>query len=124
MPQKDQTIYNPVEITVGQGITWNVAKTGKPELIPDTSQDPRYIVDDDSRLSEICVPIVHEDILYGVIDCEHPSKNFFSKRHLKMLSAIASVCAIKIQSVRANKELMEKQSKLIQVREEMLELKL
>jgi len=41
-----------------------------------------------------------------------------------MLSAIASVCAIKIQSVRANKELMEKQSKLIQVREEMLELKL
>ncbi len=121
---KDQTIYNPVEISIGQGITGSVAKTGKPELIPDTSQDSRYIVDDDVRLSEICVPIMHEDELYGVIDCEHPEKGFFSERHLKMLSAIASVCAIKIKSVRANSELIEKQTKLIQVREEMLELKL
>nr|WP_297784507.1 histidine kinase [uncultured Allomuricauda sp.] len=121
---KDQTIYNPVEITIGQGITGSVAKTRKPELISDTSQDSRYIVDDDIRLSEICVPIMHEDKLYGVIDCEHPEKSFFSERHLKMLSAIASVCAIKIKSVRANRELIEKHRKLIQISEEMLELKL
>ncbi len=121
---KDSTLYNPVEIAVGEGITGSVAQTGKPELIPDTSEDSRYIVDDDNRLSEICVPIAYEDILYGVIDCEHPEKSFFSERHLKMLSAIASICAIKIKSVRANKKLLEKRKKLIQVREEMLELKL
>ncbi|MBO0330973.1 histidine kinase [[Muricauda] lutisoli] len=121
---KDGTLYNPAKIAVGEGITGSVAKTGKPELIPDTSADSRYIVDDNNRLSEICVPIAYEDILYGVIDCEHPVKSFFSERHLKMLSAIASICAIKIKSVRANKRLLEKRRKLIQVREEMLELKL
>ena len=69
-------------------------------------------------------PIVYEDELYGVIDCEHPEKGFFTDRRLKMLSAIASICAIKIKSVRDNAELIEKQDKLFQLKEEMLELKL
>ena len=121
---KDRTIYNPVEITIGEGITGSVAKTGKPELVMDTSQDSRYIIDDDTRLSEICVPIAYEEQLYGVIDCEHPEKGFFTERHLKMLLAIASICAIKVKSVRANTALLEKQHKLFQLKEEMLELKL
>ncbi|HKL90917.1 MAG TPA: histidine kinase, partial [Allomuricauda sp.] len=121
---KDRTIYNPVEITIGEGITGSVAKTGKPELVMDTSQDSRYIIDDDTRLSEICVPIAYEEQLYGVIDCEHPEKGFFTERHLKMLLAIASICAIKVKSVRANSALLEKQHKLFQLKEEMLELKL
>ena len=121
---KDNTLYNPVTIAIGDGITGSVAKTGKAELVLDTSVDSRYIEDDDNRLSEICVPIVFENHLYGVIDCEHPEKGFFTSRHLKMLSAIASICAIKIKSVRDNKELIEKQDKLFQLKEEMLELKL
>nr|WP_321415261.1 histidine kinase [uncultured Allomuricauda sp.] len=119
----DRALYNPVTISIGSGITGNVAKTRKAEIIMDTTKDPRYIVDDDDRLSEICVPIIYENLLYGVIDCEHPEKSFFNKRHLKMLSAIASICAIKIKSVRASQELLEKQEKLLKIREEMLELK-
>jgi len=121
---KDRTLYKPVTITIGAGITGNVAKTGKAELVLDTSKDPRYIEDDDNRLSEICVPIAFESTIYGVIDCEHPEKGFFTERHLKMLTSIASICAIKIKSVRANQELIKKQEKLFQLREEMLELKL
>lgn len=121
---KDFTLYQPVAIPLGDGITGNVAKTGEAELVLDTSKDPRYIEDDDNRLSEICVPIAFEDTLYGVIDCEHPEKGFFTERHLKMLTSIASICAIKIKSVRANQELIKKQEKLFQLKEEMLELKL
>ena len=33
-------------------------KRQKPEIIPDTTKDPRYIVDDERRYSEISVPIV------------------------------------------------------------------
>ncbi|MCL6266698.1 histidine kinase [Flagellimonas myxillae] len=121
---KDHKLYNPVEIVLGHGITGSVAVSGKAEIIPDTSKDPRYIVDDDNRLSEICVPISHEDVIYGVIDCEHPEKEFFTNHHLKMLSAIASICAIKIKSVRAQRALREKQEKLLQIKEEMIELRL
>ena len=111
-------------IPLGDGITGNVAKTGKAELVPNTSKDPRYIEDDDNRLSELCVPIAFEDSLYGVIDCEHPEEGFFTERHLKILTSIASICSIKIKSVRDNRELVEKQDKLFQLKEEMLELKL
>ncbi|SHH08088.1 histidine kinase [Flagellimonas flava] len=121
---KDHKLYNPVEIAVGEGITGAVALSGKAEIIGDTSKDKRYIVDDDHRLSEICVPIAHEKIIYGVIDCEHPEKGFFTQQHLKMLSAIASICAIKIKSVRANNALREKQESLLKIKEEMLELRL
>ncbi len=121
---KDNKLYNPVEIALGQGITGHVALSGKAEIINDTSKDNRYIVDDDIRLSEICVPIIFENIVYGVIDCEHPEKSFFTDQHLKMLSAIASICAIKIKSVRDNKALLEKQENLLKIKEEMVELKL
>ncbi|THV61186.1 GAF domain-containing protein [Flagellimonas alvinocaridis] len=121
---KDQKLYNPVEINIGDGITGYVAQSGQAEIIKDTSKDNRYIEDDALRLSEICVPIVYEDTIYGVIDCEHPQANFFTAHHLKMLSAIASICAIKIKSVRDNLALMEEKDRLLEIKEEMLALKL
>lgn len=118
------TIHNPVEIEIGKGITGFVAKTGKAEIINDTSKDERYIVDDKCRLSEICVPIVYKKTIYGVIDCEHPQKNFFTSLHLKILTSIASICAVKIKSIRDHKELIDKQEKLIQIKKEVVNLKL
>ncbi|MEO7768322.1 MAG: triple tyrosine motif-containing protein, partial [Ferruginibacter sp.] len=50
-------IVNPIEIPVGKGIVGNVAETGKPAIIPDTTADERYIIDYTRRLSEIAVPI-------------------------------------------------------------------
>ena len=98
---KDQKLHNPVKIPIGEGITGTVAATGVAEIVPDTSIDSRYIVDDEIRLSEICVPISHENVIYGVIDCEHPERDFFTKQHLKMLAAIASIAAIKMKNVRS-----------------------
>ncbi|WP_243414805.1 histidine kinase [Flagellimonas aquimarina] len=121
---KDKTLYNPVQIVVGDGISGHVAQTGVPEIVNDTSKDLRYIEDDDLRLSEICVPIAHENTIYGVIDCEHPKKEFFTNQHLRMLSAVASICAIKIKNVRDNKALLEKQENLLKIKEEMVGLRL
>nr|WP_298995973.1 sensor histidine kinase [uncultured Allomuricauda sp.] len=121
---KDQKLHNPVKIPLGKGITGTVALTGVPEIVSDTSIDSRYIVDDATRLSEICVPVSYEKVIYGVIDCEHPEKFFFKEQHLKMLSVVASICAIKIKSVRANAALIEKHQNLLKVKEEMVELKL
>ncbi len=121
---KDRILFKPLVVSLGQGITGHVAESGFPELINDTSQDDRYIVDDEVRLSKICVPIAFENEIFGVIDCEHPEKAFFTDQHLKMLSVIASICAIKIKSVRATVALIQEQEYLLKVKEEMVELKL
>lgn len=121
---KDYSLHNPVAIPLGTGITGTVAESRVAEIIPDTSLDNRYIVDDDQRLSEICVPIYHEDVVYGVIDCEHPEREFFTKQHLKMLAAIASIAAIKMKNVRSQKALRDEQAYLLAIKEEMMNLKL
>jgi len=61
-------IVAPLEIPPGQGIVGSVAATGKSEWIRDTRNDPRYIVADRRRLSEIAVPILSNSQVLGVID--------------------------------------------------------
>ncbi len=89
-------IANKIEIPIGKGIVGSVAASLKPEIISDTTKDPRYIVDDQMRLSEITVPIILDGKLLGIIDSEHSKKNFYTKRHLKLLQRIADICTKKL----------------------------
>ncbi len=110
---KDYDIMNPIEIPIGKGIVGSVAQSGQAELIGDTSQDPRYIIDDEVRLAEIAVPIISGSKIIGVIDSEHPEKNFFSEKHLRILTTIASLCANKIEHIKAEEYKEKLQQELI-----------
>lgn len=121
---KDLEIYNPVTIHLGEGISGAVALSGIAEIIEDTSSDPRYIIDDQVRLSEIAVPIALHGEIFGVIDCEHPDKNYFTVQHLRMLQAVATLSAIKVSQLRTEMKIKQEQDKLLQVRKEMVDLKL
>ncbi len=120
---KGEDILQPIDIPLGKGITGTVALTGIAEIVHDTSIDPRYILDDDLRFSEIAVPIVLNKKVIGVIDCEHPEKHFFQPQHLRILTAIASLCAIKLSKVRADKSVQIEQQRLLKAQREMEELK-
>lgn len=121
---KDYEIYKPVSISLGEGITGNVAITGEAEIINDTTVDPRYLIDDAMRFSEICVPILADNKVIGVIDCESPEKDFFTKQHLRILKAIASITGIKLNQLRFEEKVKAEQEKLLQVQKEMVDLKL
>ncbi len=99
-----KTIYNQITIKPGEGIVGSVAQTMKPELVSDTSEDGRYIVDDEVRYSELCVPIVVNNKLFGVIDCEHPVKGFFTEEHLHLFAIIATLCAQRIKELNSDKK--------------------
>ena len=120
---KDYEIYKPVTISLGEGITGSVAQTGIAEIINDTSSDPRYIIDDEIRYSEICVPITVDDKVIGVIDCESPEKDFFTSQHLRILKTIASITGIKLNQIRTERKIKAEQGKLLQVQKEMVDLK-
>lgn len=93
---RDYEILEPIEIPLGKGIVGSVAVTGMSEIIPDTSVDTRYIVDDHIRYSEITVPIIYQGRVLGIIDAEHREKGFFQPKHLFILNTISSLCANKI----------------------------
>lgn len=91
-------IINPLKIEIGRGIVGTVAKTGKPELINDTTKDKRYVIDMCQNYSELTVPIIIENEVIGVIDSEHPEKNHFTKAQLKTLEKIAEIIGLKIKN--------------------------
>jgi len=101
----EKKIFNPINISIGVGIVGEVAKTGVPAIIPDTSIDARYIEDDRHRASEIAVPMIANNKIVGVIDSEHPQKNFYTEKHLKILTAIATISAIKIDEFQVRESL-------------------
>ncbi len=108
-------IINPIEVPVGKGIVGTVAATGKAEIIPDTTADDRYIVDDAKRFSEIAVPLINNGKVLGVIDSEHSKKAFYTERHLEILTTIASLCAGKIDVIKAGQQAMEKEMELLRL---------
>ncbi len=110
---EENKISNPIEIPVGKGIVGTVALSGKAEIINDTSKDDRYIVDDIRRFSEITVPITENGKVRGVIDSEHSQKDFYTGRHLQILTTIASLIADKIDKMNAEQEVREREIQLI-----------
>ncbi|TVZ55583.1 PAS domain S-box-containing protein [Lutibacter sp. Hel_I_33_5] len=108
---KDNVLISPVDIEVGYGIAGFVAKSGKSEIIKDTSKDKRYFVDGISRLSEICVPIITDGEVIGIIDSEHPERDFFTKDHLNMLQSIAGLVASQLKSAYNLKQKIEAEKK-------------
>ena len=108
-----KTILSPIDIPVGQGITGTVAETNKAEIIANTEKDPRYIVDEERRFSEIAVPISIDDKVIGVIDSEHPSKNFFTHKHMSLLTAIAVLSANQIQRIHAEEEKLKAEMEVL-----------
>lgn len=110
----DLDILNPIKIKLSEGIVGNVALHQKGEIISDTSNDPRYIFDNNMALSEISVPIIHNNKTIGVIDSEHPDRNFFPEDDLKTLSTIASMTASKLVEASYNQKIQEYQANLEQ----------
>ncbi|NBD36756.1 MAG: GAF domain-containing protein [Chloroflexi bacterium] len=78
----------------GQGQTVNV---------PDTSQDPRYLIpleDGPRYLSELCVPIKIEDRVLGVINAEHEARGHFTLADQQLLQTLADQTAVAMENAR------------------------
>ncbi len=100
-PRIDE-IINPLQIPLGQGITGTVAETRTPLMVNDLSQNKLYIADIDAALSELCVPLVAGEKVYGVIDCEHPDRNHFTMEHREVLTTVASLTSAKLRFIEQN----------------------
>ena len=90
----EKKIKNKLSIPIEKGIVGRVARTKKGIIISDTSMDKDYIIDDKNRLSEITVPIVFNKKLIGIIDAEHPTKDFFNESQLNVLSQISTLISL------------------------------
>jgi len=94
--------FRPARLKVGQeGITGWVAAMGKPLLVPDVSQEPRYVWMRDSKTrSELAVPIALKGAVLGVLDVQSTHLNAFDEGDLMMLQSLANQAAVAIENAR------------------------
>src|SRR6185436_5300591 len=122
---KPEFISNHVfDVSPGQGVVGHTIQTRQPILISDTRKDKRYRVDEEFRLSEVCVPIIHDDELLGIIDSEHYEANYFSDRDIKILTTIATLLGNKLKQIESERSLEAQGKELATINEQLVEARL
>jgi sigma-B regulation protein RsbU (phosphoserine phosphatase) len=87
-------------VLLGEGLVGYAALHKEAVLVPDVSQDPRYInVVADVR-SELAIPMLVKDRCVGVIDLESPEVDAFTKRDAEILTLLAAQAAVAIENAR------------------------
>jgi ligand-binding sensor domain-containing protein/putative methionine-R-sulfoxide reductase with GAF domain len=118
----DKEVYH---IPKGKGIVGAAVESKHSLLINDTSKDKRYFsADGKIMLSELCVPLVHGNEVLGAINTEHNERNFFTAKHLQMLSTIAVLCANQIQRIHAEEEKQQAKIEVLQNKQKIIESRL
>ena len=95
-----RAIFKPINVPMGLGVVGKVASTGKAMRIKDTANIKEYIEDDAVRLSELAVPILWGEQVLGVIDSEHPNRDFYQEEDQLILETLAGITATKLQNAR------------------------
>ena len=92
--------------TVDHGLAGWVVRHRKAALVPDTSQDERWLrraddaVDRSGAKSAICVPLLARENLVGVLTLVHSAPNAFGPDHLELMQAIADQASIAVLNAR------------------------
>ncbi|MDH4208091.1 MAG: GAF domain-containing protein, partial [Anaerolineae bacterium] len=93
-------IVDATQPGLGEGITGWVAMTGEAVNVPDVTADPRYLMADETVLSEACVPLSVGNKIIGVLNMESRQPAAFSEDTVRFMSTLAGQLAVTIQNAR------------------------
>lgn len=83
---------------LGEGLTGHVALTGKPYLCNETRVDPNYFPLFDNVRSELVVPIIVEEKVWGLINLDGLRPDAFDEFTLSNVTLMAELAAFAIKS--------------------------
>lgn len=112
--QKDKEYIRSKNIRVGEGIVGWVAQNGQSILLGDVTKDPRYFPMRNDILSELCVPIIWESNVIGVMNIESSLPNVYNDTDLQIMETMAAQMGVAIQNAnlyqQVKKELNERKA--------------
>jgi signal transduction histidine kinase/CheY-like chemotaxis protein len=85
------------KLSLGQGLTGHVALTGKAYLCIDTRTDPNYFALFDNVLSELVVPIIVEEKVWGLINLDGLEPNAFDDSTVSTIALLAELASFAIK---------------------------
>jgi sigma-B regulation protein RsbU (phosphoserine phosphatase) len=99
-------------IRLGDGLIGYAALHKESVLVPDVSKDSRYINAVNDVRSELVVPMLLKDRCIGVFDLESPELDAFTKKHVELLTLLASQAAVAIENARLYESLRDNEIRL------------
>src|SRR6266436_145891 len=88
------------EIPLGQGIIGTAAKRKLPIYVPDVSKDPRYIKTFTKTNSELAIPLMVRDEVYGVLDFQSGQLDYFDTDTIDLLTLFSTQASIALANAR------------------------
>lgn len=87
-------------LSIDSGIAGRVASTGQPILLEDVRSDPEFLAAVPGLVSEICVPLLDQGAVAGVLNVESTRSLVLSKSDLNLMIAISQHVNIAIGRAR------------------------
>jgi len=107
-----ENIHLKHEIPIGQGLVGYAARHKTAVLVPDVTQDSRYLMLNPETRSELAVPLIYKGKVIGVLDLEHTKKRFFSEDHMRTVSTLAAQLAIAIENAMLYEQVTRQEKRL------------
>ncbi len=113
--------WRQARLRLGEGIAGRVAQTGQPIYIPDTQQDPDYIVFDPAVRSLLVVPLMYKGQVIGTLNVDDDKPDAFPPDTVRILSIAGAQAAVAIENARLFEALKERAERLAQAHRELQE---
>jgi PAS domain S-box-containing protein len=113
--------------TIDHGLAGWVLRHRQPALVTDSRWDERWQQRPDDAAERsgakaaICVPIMAQEQVVGIITLVHPTVNFFNAEHLKLLGAIADQAGIAIHNAILHSNLQAAHNRYLELFEDNLD---
>jgi phosphoserine phosphatase RsbU/P len=105
-------VQGKMRVAVTEGIVGAAATLKQPVLVPDVTQDPRYIAANPETRSELAIPMIHKGKVIGVLDLESPQLGYFTEDHVQTLSILAANLAVSLENARLYEQLARDEARL------------
>ncbi len=91
-----------LRLPLGSGITGAAAQQKRPIYAANVTLDPRYIPSSFYTKSEFAVPLIVQNAVVGVLDCQSDQLDYFGSDIIDLLTLFSTQASIAIQNARLN----------------------
>ncbi len=94
--------FTTVSFRYGEGLAGWVAENSQSLLIDDVNTDDRFVSHGESThiRSLACVPLMHRDVVVGVLTITTPKVGHFTSSSIELLALVANTIALDIENIR------------------------
>jgi sigma-B regulation protein RsbU (phosphoserine phosphatase) len=107
-----QRVQGKLRVAASEGIVGAAATLKEPVLVPDVTQDSRYLMVNPETRSELAIPMIHKGKVIGVLDLESPHLNYFTADHIQTLSILAANFAVSLENARLYEQVARDEARL------------